>query len=129
MENAEAGCEAQEFARCKAKLLTLWMSAPDVVFDGKGFIQQDAAGLQRVDESGEERPVQVKEDENDIVRFMPKIQLVRRRLFQIKHSRTDTGETSCSGDGRKLSEGLFVAIDGFNLVAQRGEEQAVTSAA
>ena len=67
MENAEARCEAQEFTRCKAKLPTLWMPASDVVIEGEGFIQQDTAGFQRIDEMGEKRSVQVKEDENGIV--------------------------------------------------------------
>lgn len=81
MENVEAWCEAQEFARCKAKLSPFRMSVPEVVVDGKRFIQQDTAWLQRVDERGEERPVQVKEDENGIVRCMPEMRFPRRRLF------------------------------------------------
>lgn len=125
MENVEAWCEAQEFARCKAKLSPFRMSVPEVVVDGKRFIQQDTAWLQRVDERGEERPVQVKEDENGIVRFIPEMRFPRRRLFQIKHSRTDAGEMPYSGDGRKLCEGLFITIDRFDLIAQRGEEQCV----
>ena len=76
MKNAEAESEAQEFTRCEAKFSTLWMSVLDVVVDGKGFIQQDTAWFQRVDEMGEERSIQVKEDENDIVRFMSKIRFM-----------------------------------------------------
>ena len=98
------------------------MPALDVVIDGKGFIQQYTAWLQRVDETGKEPSVQVKEDEDGIVRFMSEIRLLWRRLLQIQHSRTDAGEVSCLGPGRKLCEGLLIAINGFDLVAQRGEE-------
>ncbi len=41
----------------------------------------------------------------------------------------DAGETSFSDAGRKLREGLSIAIDGFDLVSQRGEEQRMTPAA
>ena len=51
------------------------------------------------------------------------------RLLQVKHSRTDAGEVSYSGPGGKLCEGLLIAIDGVDLIAPRGEEQRVTSAA
>ena len=128
MENAEAGCEVQKFTMRKAKLRTLRMPALDVIVHGEGFIQQDTAGLQRVDEMGEERSIQVKEDEDGIVCFMPEIRLLRR-LLQIKHSRFDAGEVSCPGIGRKLREGLLIAIDGIDLVAQRGEEQRMAAAA
>lgn len=107
---------------CKAKLSTLWMLALDMAIDSKGFIQQHPAGLQRLDKRGEERSVQVKEDENGIVRFMPEMRLLQRLLLQIQHSRTDVGEVSYSGAGRKACEGLFVAIDSVDLVAQRGEK-------
>lgn len=117
MENAEAGCEVQKFAMRKAKLPTLWMPALHMVINGEGLIQQDPAGLQRVDEMGEERSIQVEEDEDGIVCFMPEIRLLRR-LFQIKRSRFDAGEVSRPGIGSKLREGLLIAIDGFDLVAQ-----------
>ena len=121
MENAEAGGQAYEFTLCQAKFSTLWMLALDVVVEGKGFIQQHPAWLERVNERGEEGAVQVKKDENGIVCFMPKRWLLRR-LLQIEHSRTDAGEVSYSCAGRKACEGLFVAIDSVDLVAQRGEE-------
>mgnify|MGYP001611962891 CR=1 FL=1 len=106
---------------CKAKLSTFWMLALDVVFECKSFIQQHPAGFERVNERGEEGAVQVKKDENGIVCFMPKRWLLRR-LLQIEHSRTDTGEVSYSCAGRKACEGLFIAIHRVDLVAQRGEE-------
>lgn len=112
----------------KAKLQTLWMPALHMVVNGEGFIQQDPAWLQRVDEMGEERSMQVEEDEDGIVCFMPEIRLLRR-LFQIKRLRFDAGEMSRPGIGRKLREGLLIAIDGFDLVAQRGEEQRMTAVA
>ena len=71
---------------CKAKLSTLWMLALGVVIDGKGFVEQHPAGLQRLDKRGEERSVQVKEDENGIVRFMSEMRLLRRWQLQIQHS-------------------------------------------
>jgi hypothetical protein len=128
MENAKAGCEVQKFTMRKAKLTTLRMSALHMVINGEGLIQQDPAGLQRVDEMREERSMQVEEDEDGIVCSMPEIRLLRR-LFQIKHSRFDAGEVSRPGMGRKLREGLLIAINGFDLVAQRGEEQRMTAAA
>lgn len=128
MENAEAVCETQEFTRCKAKLSTLWMPVADVVIDGEGFIQQYTARCQRVDKIREKRSVQVKEDKNAIVRFVPEIRFLRRRL-QIKHSRIDAGEVSCAGTGGKLCEGRLIAIDGIDLVAKGGEEQRMTPAA
>ena len=103
---------------CKAKLSTLWMLALDVVIDSKGFIQQHSAGLQRVDKRGEERSVQVKEDENGIVRFMSEMRLLRRWQLQIQHSRTDVSEMSCLGVSQKPCEGLFVSINSVDLVAQ-----------
>lgn len=114
---------------CKAKLSTLWMLSLDVVIDGKGFVEQHPAGLQRVNERGEEGAVQVKADDNGIVHFMPEIRVLRWRRLQIQHSRTDAGKVSYSGTGRKSCEGLFIAIDRIDLVAERGEEQCVTSAA
>src|SRR6185437_13183562 len=104
------------------------MPVLDMVIDGEGFIQQDTAGCQRIDKIWEERSVQVKEDENGIVRFMAEIRFMRR-LLQIKHSRADAGEISCAGACRKLCEGRLITIDGINLVAQRGEEQRMTPAA
>ena len=52
MENAKAGCEVQKFTMCKAKISTLWMLALHMVINGEGLVQQDPAGLQRVDEMG-----------------------------------------------------------------------------
>ncbi len=121
MENAKAAREVQELARGKAELSTLWMVALDVVVDGKSFVQQHATGLQCFDERGKERSVQVKEGENDIVRFMSKSRWLRR-LLQVEHSRPETREVPRVGALRKLCEGLLIMIDGFDLVTQRGEE-------
>ena len=99
MENAEVGEKAYEFTMCKAKLSTLWMLVLDVVIDSKGFIQQHPAGLKRVNERREEGAVQVKADDNGIVRFVSEMRLLQRLPLQIQHSRTDAGEVSYSGAG------------------------------
>lgn len=94
MENAEVGEKAYEFTLCKTKFSTLWMLVLHMVFEGKSFIQQHPAGLQGVDEMGEKRSVQVKEDDNGIVRFVSEMRLLQRLPLQIQHSRTDAGEVS-----------------------------------
>ena len=50
--------------------------AADVVVDGKRFIQQYTAGFQRLDERGEEWPIQVKEHEDGIIRLLPEVRLL-----------------------------------------------------
>lgn len=121
MENVEIGEKAYEFTLCKTKFSTPWMLVLDMVVEGKRFIEQHPAWLERINERGEEGAVQVKKDENGIVCFMPKRWLLRR-LLQIEHSRTDTGEVSYSCARRKACEGLFIPIHRVDLVAQRGEE-------
>jgi len=128
MDNAEARCEVQEFTVVEAKLLAPWMSMLEVVVHGKGFVEQHAAGLERLDQVGEERSAQIKEYENGVVRFMSKIRLVRGRLLQVERSCRNPGEVPRSCAGRKLRDGVLIAIDGIDLIAQRREKERVAPA-
>jgi hypothetical protein len=85
MEDAKARYEVYEFPMSKAKLSACRMLMVDVVIDRKGFIQQDPPWFQRVDERGEQWAIQVKEDENDIVRVMSEVRLLLRQ-FQVERS-------------------------------------------
>ena len=77
MENSEPLKKCEQFIGFKAELLSSWVLPMNMVVQKEGLIHDDATGFQGVNQLRKERPVQVEEDDNDIVRGCAQ---VRREL-------------------------------------------------
>ena len=117
VENLETGREAQEFVGRQTKLPALRVLVVKVVVDGKCFIGQEAAWFERLDERGEQRPIEVEEDDDDIVDLFPKAWVIGRWLFEVDLPSRDIGERTGPCCLRELTQSFGVAVDGVDTIA------------
>jgi hypothetical protein len=67
MENPKAAHEVQQLVVFETKFSPAWMLVTKMIIDKKGFIDQDAAGLQGLKQHRKERPMEVEKSEYDLV--------------------------------------------------------------
>ena len=115
VENAQGRGEAEEFVLRQTKLPSPRMLMAKIIVDGKCFVEEDAIGFQGVNDDREQRPMQVKKDDDGIITFVAQAGRVIRRGFQVEDACRETGETLCARSGFQCGEGVGVSIDGLHL--------------
>lgn len=83
MKCAKIGRELQELVVSQTEFATSWMPIVEVMIDQEGFIQEQAARPQRMDEMGKERASQIEEHEDDIVTILAENRCLWWRELQV----------------------------------------------
>src|SRR5438093_7107264 len=127
-QDAQSGGEAQQLVVRQAKLPAPWMPAAQVVVDQKRLVDQHAAWFERLQEGREQRAVEVKETENDVVPFFREVRRRVRIGLQIQVANGQVREVPLPSGRGQLSQRLFVPVYGFNRVPPRREIERVPAA-
>jgi hypothetical protein len=123
VEHVERRGQVQQLIGRQTKLSTLRVMVIHVIVDGKRFIHQDPAGLQRSHDGREQRAMKIKEDKNDVIDVFPKVWLIRSRLLKIQSPRRDGCGWMVLRRCEEVRQRTLVSIDGVDLKTVRGQKQ------
>lgn len=116
-EHAKVRCEPEEFVLCQAKLPSPGMVMPEIILDGKRFVDQDAIRFQRLDQPRKEWAMEIEEHQNDIISTHRKFRSVVAGAFQVDHAHAHVWKIPSFRRCREFGQSLFIAIERIDLEA------------